>query len=131
MSRAAYRRAKAALRGEPLRAEEKKAQREFRREIVAAIRREVFARSAGRCEACSSPLYGRAVLDHWEGGTGRRRVRESIETCWALCLPCDRKRTLNKPHAEQWNVWRERHCQRYGYPFLPHIVHASLPRGAK
>lgn len=100
-----------------------------RAESVAPLLAAARKRANGCCEAC---WYGPAVslsMDHWRGGSGRRRQEESIWTVWMLCALCDRDRTQNKPSAAHWNNTFERHCIRYGYPFTPHIEHAPLNRG--
>jgi len=97
---------------------------------MAVIRQHVLERAAGRCEACGSRFYAFNMpqIDHWLGGSGRRRPQQSVKTCWALCVACDKARTHNRPSAEHWNALFKKHCQKYGYPFHPHIVHQRLPR---
>jgi hypothetical protein len=122
VSRSSYRRAKAALDGRPLRADEKKAKRSRRREAVSEIRSLVIARAKGKCEACGG---AGVALDHWLGGNGRRRVAESVETCWLLCRRCDEPRTANKPSAGYWNDMFAIHCARHGYPVVRHVEHGG------
>ena len=113
---------------------EKKQQR---RERMGEIHRQVWERANGQCEAWiptlsasenprgdRCPLMGR-VVDHWEGGVGRRRLRESVATCWLLCESHDRGRTANYPSAMWWNLSRELHCNLRGLPFVPHIVNEA------
>ncbi len=95
------------------------------------IRAAVWERSGGRCEnpRCgflSSLAYGH--LDHWRGGSGRRRTEQAVENCWRLCGRCDRERTVNFPSTADWNARFKAHCERYGYAFAPHIEHTSVPR---
>lgn len=102
----------------------------------AAIRGLVMVRAGGVCEV--EPYMGRffahmrpLVLDHWLGGSGRRRQKQSVENTWAICTPCHRERTVNSPNAAYWNEKFRQHCQRYGYPFTPHVEHAELARRPK
>jgi hypothetical protein len=60
---------------------------EPRREKVARIRGEVFARAAGCCEWGN---HGPPVEWHHIIGGGLRRVMESPETTAAICVPCHR-----------------------------------------
>lgn len=101
-------------------------------EIKAAVRE----RAGGVCENCGTRwgFWGWS-LDHWEGGSGRKRERQSVENCWALCgtgtTGCHGDRTRNFPSAEHWNFLFADHCRRFGYavPTL-HVVHAAVPRSA-
>jgi hypothetical protein len=85
---------------------------------------EVMARANGRCESCRLPTLN-LVLDHWEGGAGRRRERQNIRNCWALCAvgasSCNSRRTANYPSAEFWNVRFAEFCARHGYSPTTHI----------
>jgi len=94
-----------------------------------AVFKAVEDRAGGRCEACGF-LRRDLTLDHWEGGNGRRRQHESVETCWMLCTRCNRDRTENDPSAEFWNRIRSAHCDRYGYPYVPHLVKAPVNMAA-
>lgn len=89
-------------------------------EGVLRLRLAVAERAAGHCEACGREHRNQAEFDHWLGGNGRRRELESVETVWLLCLPCHRDRTDNRPHPGAWNEIFRAHCERYGYPFVPH-----------
>jgi hypothetical protein len=60
---------------------------EPRREKVARIRGEVFARAAGCCEWGN---HGPPAEWHHIIGGGLRRVMESPETTAAICIPCHR-----------------------------------------
>lgn len=106
-----------------------KAKRRAEREETGNIRRKVFERAAGGCEAYTFPLGTDTaercgeppeILDHWLGGSGRRRPKQSVETCWALCGDCNDDRTANFPDADWWNESFRLHCQANGYPFLGH-----------
>jgi hypothetical protein len=95
------------------------------REILARgeLRSDVLGRAQGRCESCGTLLASSGVVfDHWLGGSGRRRQRESLETCWALCVLCNWRRTTNLPTAEYWNDRFRIHCERYGYGYEPHLT---------
>ena len=95
----------------------KKVKRQSRSEFVSELRDRAIARSLGRCEAPDCRRAGVALsMDHWLGGMGRRRVRESIETVWMLCSDCDFQRTRNMPNAKRWNDLFAMHCERHGYP---------------
>jgi hypothetical protein len=94
-------------------------------EETSAIRQAVMFRSAGLCEHCEDTFtdMNPAEMDHWLSGIGRRRQKQSIETCWMLCRPCHRVRTA---YPELWNGMFQAHCEKYGYPFTPHIVHQPI-----
>jgi 5-methylcytosine-specific restriction endonuclease McrA len=92
-----------------------------------ALRVAVMQRAGYLCEACGicyrdPPLQ----MDHWMSGVGRRRQKQSKETCWALCPPCHSNRTHNLPSAAYWNEKFATHCTRFGYDFTPHIIHQQL-----
>jgi hypothetical protein len=109
----------------PLRRERLSLERAAReREILARaeLRHDVLVRAGFKCEACRADLRAGAVFDHWLGGNGRRKQAESRETTWALCLPCNERRTTNEPSAAAWNDIFEAHCMRHRYPFTPHIT---------
>jgi hypothetical protein len=77
------------------------------------VRAAVFARADGACEACGkfvSPETGH--LDHF---FGRAKAVESLENCWALCVPCDDAKTRNAPTAAIWLAAFINHADRYGY----------------
>lgn len=102
-----------------------------RAERVAAIRRQVMYRAAARCENPDCERETHALeMDHWHGGPDRQRL-EAVETCWGLCVACHRARQANRPSAAIWNDRFRRHCERYGYAFVPHIEHALLPPGGR
>ncbi len=73
----------------PSRQEAREARRKRHAEETARIREAVFARAGGRCEwtdggaRCSNaPVH----LHHTEGGSGRRRQRQSVANTLALCM---------------------------------------------
>lgn len=88
------------------------------------IREMVMTRAGGMCECgCGRALlyFGAAEMDHWLGGSGRRKQKESVETCWMLSGYCHHRRTRNEPSVAAWNERFERHCRLYDYPFTPHV----------
>jgi hypothetical protein len=103
-----------------------------RRAASAELRAAVLMRVVDQGQRCecgcgrSLPVWG-GELDHWSGGSGRRKAEESAATCWMLTLKCHAMRTRNSPSAAFWNEKRGVFCERYGYPFTPHIEHAQLP----
>jgi hypothetical protein len=114
--------------------ESKAAKRERRRAEHAAkttdIRRWVLIRADNKCEAVdpgASERCGRpaTVLDHWEGGVGRRRQRQGIENCWLLCDFHNQRRTANFPNADWWNEAWAAHCRFWFYPFTPHLTRSG------
>ena len=77
------------------------------------LRASVFERADGECEACGkfvSPETGH--LDHF---FGRAKAEETLENCWALCVPCDDAKTRNSPTASVWLSVFATHARRYGY----------------
>ena len=103
------------------RAEEKEDARRERMDKLREIRIAVMKRAQGQCEA--PDCHNRTLdlsLDHFMGGSGRRRQMESVENCWALCAKCDAARTANYPNAATWNSLFRVHCKRHGYPVLSH-----------
>lgn len=100
------------------------------RDETGRIREAVLQRAAGVCENCGARTADVAHLDHWLGGSGRRRPMQAVETTWLLCAMCDYSRTHNLPSAAFWNDRRMRHCASYGYPFHAHIEHEPLKKEA-
>lgn len=100
-----------------LRAEKKRTHKE----ATDAIHGAVLLRSRGACEApnCGTRSFV-LQMDHWLGGSGRRRTLQSIETCWMLCRPCHDARTRDG-QTKYWNHYFAIHCANHGYPFTPHI----------
>lgn len=96
----------------------REAKRRRHAENATAIRAAVMLRAGGRCEMsdgirCS--MDG-TDLDHMLQGSGRRRQRQSAETCWLLCAWHHRERTRNRPSSRAWRGHMRRHLDRYGYP---------------
>jgi hypothetical protein len=61
------------------------------REETARIREAVFQRAGGKCELCPwIPPRDATELHHMEGGAGRRREKQAISNCVALCFGCHR-----------------------------------------
>lgn len=99
--------------------ERRAAKRAAHREETARIREAVMTRAGGYCEACGGPATGTdpLVLDHMLGGIGRRRQRQSVETCWAIHgMTCHVNRTNNAPAAALWRTWMQLFLERHGYP---------------
>lgn len=82
--------------------ESRKAKRERKRlthrEEMEVLRMAVFTRAGGRCEFVNwkgTPEAFRcertpSELHHLEGGSGRRRQRQTVENCRAYCFDCHR-----------------------------------------
>lgn len=114
----------------------KATRRESKKEETARIRAEVFARAENRCEAWRpDPAMPGAwercdktatIWDHWMGGTGRRRQKQSVENTWALCPFCNHDRTDKIPSIGFWNASFGLHCRNNALPFEAHIEHAPL-----
>lgn len=96
------------------------------------IRALVAERAGNICECgCGRTLsLYHPQMDHWLGGSGRRKQKQSVETCWMLTMWCHRQRTNNYPSAIYWNRKFRAHCHRYGYVFTPHIEKRQLTRVA-
>ncbi len=78
------------------------------------LRAAVCRRADGACEHCGQwvGLNGEGgELDHFHS----RRVEESLETCWLLCVACDSRKTENKPSATYWLGAFIEHCGKYGF----------------
>lgn len=108
------------------REEKEKQKRLGRKEETAAIREACMTRAIGCCEVFEC-IGSADEMDHWLGGNGRRRQRQSIETCWMLCQLHHQARTRARPSAVYWNERFAIHCKTHGYPFTPHIEHHPLP----
>lgn len=107
----------------------KLARRATRRDALAEIIAACVRRGQCRCEAPDCRKAGvRLELDHWLGGVGRRRQRESVETCWMLCTACHFERTRNYPSAEFWNDRFAEHCRAHGYQPIAHREHTGARR---
>jgi hypothetical protein len=103
---------------------------------TAEIRAAVEERASGVCEACGRIVgihFCPWTMDHWLNGSGRRRQKQAVENCWALCgrpgFPgsCHDARQTYTPSVDFWNAKFAAHAAKYGYDPLPHIVHAPLP----
>lgn len=109
------------------REQEKNEERLTANQKTAAVRVACVLRSRGLCECgCGRILaiFGE-TMDHWLNGSGNRKKFESVETCWMLTIQCHRERQEYLPDVEIWNAKFKAHCDRHGYPFKPHIVHAQ------
>lgn len=97
----------------------REAKKKTQRDAMASIRDAVLGRATDmdrqpNCEACrymAVPLE----VDHFFGGSGRRRELQSVETCWALCCHCHGRKTMNWPSAAYWLEKFIGHCERLGY----------------
>ena len=88
-----------------------------------AIRRTVFARASNACEACGQ--WVTEETGHLDHARGRGRA-ESVESCWALCVPCDLAKTMNEPTSAHWLAKFARHCERHGYAREAELARARL-----
>jgi len=88
------------------------AKRKTRKEEMAELREQVALRADGMCEACA--VRGlEAVgteMDHFFGGSGRRRALQSRFTCWLLCSGHHIEKTKGLPSVEHWLVRFMDHC---------------------
>jgi len=89
------------------------------RDETAEIRQAVWARSKGRCEnqgcgAFLGPVSSSGHMDHFFGGSGRRREMQAVATCWRLCADCDHAKTNNIPGLAHWAERFIEHCHKYG-----------------
>lgn len=113
------------------RLEKKKLSREEMNAETARIREQCVKRSGTWCECgCGqphTPLY-LAEMDHFLGGHGRRKQRQSVETCWMLRRDCHAAKTRLSPSSAFWDAKFAAHAARYGYPVLTHIQHNALRR---
>ena len=76
---------------------------------IGHIRNTCFERERHTCAACRAALA--MELDHFRG----KARAESVETCWALCRPCHREKTDNKPSRIHWLTLYARHCAIHRY----------------
>lgn len=109
----------------------KKATREEQNAETARIRGELIGRAMGVCE-CGCGMWftslNPAEMDHFLGGTGRRKQRQSVGSCWMLRRDCHLMKTSLSPSAAFWNSRFAAHAAHYNYPALKHIEHAALRR---
>lgn len=92
-------------------------QRAARNATTSDVRANVWARSAGRCEACGIMMgmgANRGHMDHFFGGS-KRTSETTIEGCWRLCITCDGRKTCNVPSRRAWLLLYETHCKAHGY----------------
>jgi hypothetical protein len=93
------------------------------------LRRKVFARANGVGELCCKPLkvaFGQ--LCHLEGGIGRRRQRQSEETCVAEHERCHR--SLDRAPLE-WLSEVQAWAARHGYPLPERFRKLAALRGVE
>ena len=90
---------------------------ETRKEEMQQLRSAVVERAGDDCEACQLPFREEnpGELDHWFGGSGRRLMAQSFETCWLVHHSCHSDRTNNRPDAAYWIRRFTAHCRRHGY----------------
>jgi 5-methylcytosine-specific restriction endonuclease McrA len=131
-ARAAKARLRSRPRSEPSRKERKEASREERNERTGLVRAEVWRRSGaimlggmlvgGCCEACGVEMASGGELDHWLGGSSRRR-ETTPEGTWRLCPMCHHDKTNaggpGSSALEFWNERRRAFCEKNGIPFVP------------
>lgn len=79
----------------------------------AAIREAVLERASDFCEACGHFTGLALQVDHFLGGSGRRRALQSVATCWGLCNLCHRDKTNNRPNAGHWLTAFSDHCKEF------------------
>jgi hypothetical protein len=64
------------------------------------LRAQVFLRAEDACEACGRYIdFASGRLDHF---FGRAKAAQSPANCWALCVDCDTRKTVNAPSAAWW-----------------------------
>lgn len=119
---------------------EKRAEKKRKhREETGSIRAVVIERAGGHCEADARAGYfdqhdcvGGLELDHFYGGSGRRRQQQGRETCWVLCRRHHRMKTNNDPSLAHWDSIFAAHCRYHGYPpprpRKAHVEHQAVPR---
>lgn len=90
----------------------------------AAIRAAVFARASNACENCGA--WVTPETGHLDHQLGRVRAEESVRNCWALCVACDVRRTVNEPSSAHWHARMARHADRYGYAEVAEIHRARI-----
>ena len=81
---------------------------------TAAIREAVFKRARGFCEVpgCGNifTTFDPGELDHFHG---RIRVKQSVESCWAICRADHRAKTDSRPSRAFWLEKFIQHCDRH------------------
>lgn len=103
------------ITGQPTAEERREEKRRAHAESTSGIRAACAARAANRCELCGMLQGSSLEMDHVLGGSGRRRERQSMETCWMLCRYCHQYKTSH-PAGENWRAAFRVHCAKYGYP---------------
>lgn len=109
----------------------KKLSREEMNAQTADIREQCVKRSGTWCECgCGQPYtpFYPAEMDHFLGGHGRRKQRQSVESCWMLRRDCHAAKTRLSPSSAFWDAKWAAHAARYGYPVLTHIQHNASRR---
>lgn len=77
------------------------------------LRADVFKRADESCE-CGCGRFITPETGHLDHFFGRAR-HESLQTCWALSVECDRARTDNHPDAATWADRFYLHAIKHGY----------------
>lgn len=78
------------------------------------VRAAVFARAANRCE-CGCGRHISEETGHLDHFFGRAKAQESVESCWALSVECDARKTGNAPNATYWLVSFALHALKHGF----------------
>lgn len=77
------------------------------------LRAQVFLRAEDKCEACGRYIdEASGRLDHF---FGRAKAAQAPSNCWALCVDCDTRKTVNAPSAAWWLGQFILHATRYGF----------------
>ena len=80
---------------------------------TARLRAHVFLRAEDKCESCGRYIdFASGRMDHF---FGRAKAAQSLSNCWALCVDCDSRKTVNAPSAEWWLGQFILHAIRHGY----------------
>lgn len=106
----------------------REAKKKAHREETGAIRAAVVKRADNTCEACRSQFraFDYFAMDHFFGGSGRRRAMQRPETCWLLCRDCNHLKTFNDPSAAAWIERFITHAERHGYTREAEMASARL-----
>lgn len=77
------------------------------------LRAQVFLRAEDKCESCGKYIaFDSGRMDHF---FGRAKAEQALANCWALCIDCDTRKTVNAPSAAWWLGQFILHATRYGY----------------